>query len=250
MIHSNAYQLYISFPYDRMADECITHIQQNKSKANEDQTTESTPEMINAAEATVNTKALLNCSPAAENYSADTLQSQSTAHEPISGTANSPMQAQGERDKQNLAGKQTCSCSVCVCVRALVQCKKAGYALRARQRSKKCGSIRPASDKKMNEAKNLSSERRARLFFVMCKICDICDKQSILASLSRVRRRTVSHCTRRKHSSAERPYGRTNTTARRHILNAFFFHPSLLSIYDLPLIRSFFVVHCFSIWSR
>lgn len=106
-----------------MADEYITHIQRNKSKTNEDQTTESTTEMINTAETTINTKTLLNCLQAAENYSLNTLQSQSTAHEPISDTTNLLMQAQGERNKKNLSGKTKTynehthtAYSVCACV--------------------------------------------------------------------------------------------------------------------------------------
>lgn len=79
-----------------MADD-IPHIQQNKSNANEDQTTESTTEMISTIESAINTKTMLNCMQAAENNSPNALhESQPTAHKPISNATDSPMQAQGK----------------------------------------------------------------------------------------------------------------------------------------------------------
>lgn len=91
-----------------MADEYITHIQPNTPNRNEDQTTESTTEMINTVETPNNAKPLLNCMKAAEHNSANTLhESQPIAHEPISDTANWPMQTQGERVEERKIKSET-----------------------------------------------------------------------------------------------------------------------------------------------
>lgn len=90
-----------------MADEYIPHIQQNTSNTNEDQTTNSTTDMINTVETSNNANPLLNCTKAAEHNSANTLhESQPIAHEPISDKANWPMQTQGERVERQRARKR------------------------------------------------------------------------------------------------------------------------------------------------